>query len=167
MAECPASAVLLLCILNVLFPSSDFYFLPNDKFSLCSSGPNSDHFAPGSHLCFSLPNGLTSCLCVPFPLVLPSGTECWFLDDGVGAQEPMLLGTAGLCWVLSDCGWRGCFHNGFAVYQQLSYWAFDAFLAVNNLMGFFSFCKIRSALWCCTAHLSNRRLKYLLLYSLQ
>lgn len=106
----------------------------------CSSGPSSDHFASGSHLCFSLPNGLTSCLCVSFPLVLPSRTEHWFLDDGLGAQDPILLGTAGLCWVLRDCGWRGCFHIGFAVYQQLSYWAFDAFLAVNNLMGFFSFC---------------------------
>lgn len=39
MADCPASAVLLLCILNVLFSSSYFYFLPNDKFSLVLQGP--------------------------------------------------------------------------------------------------------------------------------
>lgn len=134
-----------LCCALAVYPECSFLFLllllsSQWQILTCSSGSSSDHFASGSHLCFSLPNGLTSCLCVPFPLVLPSGTECWFLDDGVGAQEPMLLGTAGLCWVLGDCGWRGCFHNGFAVYQQLSYWTFDAFLAVNNLMGFFSFC---------------------------
>lgn len=126
-----------LCCALAMYPECSFLFLwlllsSQWQILTCSSGPSSDH----------LPNGLTSCLCVAFPLVLPFGTECCFLDDGLGAQEPILLGTAGLCWVLGDCEWRGCFHNGFGAYQQLSYWAFDAFLAVNNLMGFFSFCRL-------------------------
>lgn len=53
--------------------------------------------------------------------------------------------TSGDCGTLLSSGWlwmERCFHNGIAAYQQLSYWAFDAFLAVNNLMGFFSFCRL-------------------------
>lgn len=97
MANCHASAVLLLCILNVLFSSSDFYFLPNDRFSLVLQGPAQIILLQEAISASLCPNGLTSCLRVAFPLVLPFRTECWFLDDGLGAQEPILLGTAGLC----------------------------------------------------------------------